>query len=117
MKKTFNNDIALLKLNREVTFSQYIRPVCLPTTDRSYNGQNTTVVGWGKLGEGGQPADVLMDVIVPIIPQKKCRRETRWGLNLYVHVAASVPTHYTKDQNELLPLDILDTVPLKSQRT
>jgi len=78
VKKTFNNDIALLKLNREVTFSQYIRPVCLPTTDRSYNGQNTTVVGWGKLGEGGQPADVLMDVIVPIIPQKKCRRETRY---------------------------------------
>lgn len=78
VKKTFNNDIALIKLNREVIFSQYIRPVCLPTTDRSYNGQNTTVVGWGKLSEGGQPADVLMDVIVPIIPQKKCRKETRY---------------------------------------
>jgi len=78
VKKTFNNDLALIKLNREVQFSPYIRPVCLPTTDRSYNGQNTTVVGWGKLGEGGKPADVLMDVTVPIITQKKCRRETRY---------------------------------------
>jgi len=78
VKKTFNNDIALIKLNRDVQFSPYIRPVCLPTTDRSYNGQDTTVVGWGKLGEGGKPADVLMDVTVPIITQKKCRRETRY---------------------------------------
>jgi len=78
VKKTFNNDIALIKLSREVHYSEYIRPVCLPATDRSYNGQNTTVVGWGKLGEGGRPADVLMDVTVPIITQKKCRRQTRY---------------------------------------
>ena len=45
--------------------------------DRSYNGQNTTVVGWGKLSEGGDPADVLMEVTVPVITQKKCRRHTR----------------------------------------
>ena len=46
--------------------------------DRSYNGQNTTVVGWGKLSEGGDPADVLMEVTVPVITQKKCRRHTRY---------------------------------------
>ena len=68
VKRTFNNDIALIKLNREVSqpktfiffwysfqivFNDYIRPVCLPDIDRSYNGQNTTVVGWGKLSEVG----------------------------------------------------------------
>ena len=67
-----------MKSSFQVTFSESIRPVCLPTTDRNYNGQNTTVVGWGKLREGGKPADVLMDVIVPIITQKKCRRQTRY---------------------------------------
>ena len=50
--------------------------------DRSYNGQNTTVVGWGKLSEGGDPADVLMEVTVPVITQKKCRRHTRYPLEL-----------------------------------
>ena len=55
-----------------------MRPVCLPTVDRSYNGHNTTVVGWGKQSEGGQPADVLMEVTVPVISQKKCRKQTRY---------------------------------------
>ena len=54
-----------------------MRPVCLPESDRSYNGHNTTVVGWGKLAEGGNPADVLMEVLVPIITQRKCRKQTR----------------------------------------
>ena len=51
--------------------------MCLPGSDRSYNGHNTTVGGWGKLKEGGNPADVLMEVVVPIITQKKCRKQTR----------------------------------------
>jgi len=78
VKKTFNNDIALLKMKGEVDFSDFIRPVCLPPWDRSYNGQNTIVVGWGKLSEGGLPANVLQEVSVPIIPQKKCRHETNY---------------------------------------
>jgi len=78
VKRTFNNDIALIKLKREIIFNDDVRPVCLPESDRSYNGHNTTVVGWGKLSEGGNPADVLMEVIVPIITQRKCRKQTRY---------------------------------------
>jgi len=78
VKKTFNNDIALIKMNRPVEYSAYIRPVCLPTENRSYNGKNTTVVGWGKMSEGGRPADVLQEVVVPVITQRKCRHETRY---------------------------------------
>ncbi len=33
----------------KVEFSPFVRPVCLPTFDRSYNGHTTTVVGWGKV--------------------------------------------------------------------
>jgi len=78
VKRTFNNDIALIKLNREVEFNDFIRPVCLPTLDRSYNGHDTVVVGWGKQSEGGDPANVLMEVTVPVITQKKCRRRTKY---------------------------------------
>jgi len=78
VKKTFNNDIALIKMRGEVEFNDFIRPVCLPSTDRSYNGQDTIVVGWGKKSEGGLPAQLLQEVSVPIIPQKKCRHQTNY---------------------------------------
>lgn len=78
VKATFNNDIALIKMDQEVQFSAFVRPVCLPNIDRSYNGQNTTVVGWGKKAEGGLPANILQEVSVPIITQKKCRHNTRY---------------------------------------
>lgn len=77
-KRTFNNDIALIMMDREVQFSGYIRPVCLPDMDRSYNKQETTIVGWGKKSENGHPADILQEVVVPIIPQKKCRHQTKY---------------------------------------
>lgn len=78
VKKTFNNDIALIKMNRNIEFNDRVRPVCLPPKDRSYNGQDTTVVGWGKLAEGGVPANILQQVSVPIISQKKCRHSTSY---------------------------------------
>ena len=62
----------------QVEFNDFIRPVCLPTLDRSYNGHDTVVVGWGKQSEGGDPANVLMEVTVPVITQKKCRRRTKY---------------------------------------
>jgi len=78
VKKTFNNDIALIKLSQPVKFSSHIRPVCLPVNNRSYNNQNTTVVGWGKLAELGRPAEILQEVVVPVISQKKCRKSTNY---------------------------------------
>jgi len=78
VKKTFNNDIALIKMKSKVDFTDYIRPVCLPSKDRSYNNHSTIVVGWGKLSEGGLPANVLQEVLVPIISQKQCRHKTSY---------------------------------------
>lgn len=47
------NDIALLRLARSVTFSTWIKPICLPITERAQNlnyiGYNFVVSGWGKV--------------------------------------------------------------------
>lgn len=48
------NDIALLRLNRSVEFTEWIKPLCLPTAsvlrDRSYGNETTFVVaGYGRV--------------------------------------------------------------------
>lgn len=54
--KTQENDIALLRLAQPVTFTDWIKPICLPTSSNlrsiSYDGINLEVAGWGKTENG-----------------------------------------------------------------
>uniref|UniRef100_A0A2M4BVE5 Putative serine protease n=2 Tax=Anopheles marajoara TaxID=58244 RepID=A0A2M4BVE5_9DIPT len=50
--KTAINDIALIRLDRDVTFSEMVHPVCLPTTALARNASNEAGLaynsGWGR---------------------------------------------------------------------
>ncbi|KAK9758611.1 Trypsin [Popillia japonica] len=70
---TFNNDIALLKLNEPLDFSGLVRPVCLPAVGRSFTGYNAIVTGWGATESAGQVSNVLREVDVPVISNMDCR--------------------------------------------
>ncbi|XP_001600824.4 uncharacterized protein LOC100116291 isoform X3 [Nasonia vitripennis] len=73
---SFVNDIALLRLEKPLTFSDYVRPVCLPTSEPKI-GTTCTVTGWGQLFEIGRLfPDTLQEVELPIIPMEECRKET-----------------------------------------
>jgi len=53
------HDVALLKLFKEVDFTNdahpHIRPICLPSDHtQSYEGWEATVAGWGLIEEGGE---------------------------------------------------------------
>lgn len=46
----FYNDVALLKLERDVEYNRFISPICLPTGRNKQNtfvGTFPTVIGWG----------------------------------------------------------------------
>lgn len=46
------NDIALIKLEQEVEWSDFVKPVCLPKPDgETYSGFSGTVAGWGFTNE------------------------------------------------------------------
>lgn len=45
------NDLALLRLDRNVTITLHLRPACL-ATDRAERNRRATVTGWGKTGRG-----------------------------------------------------------------
>lgn len=49
--KNKHHDIALLRLNADVTYSKYIKPICLPVEDLNSGlivGSKLTVSGWGR---------------------------------------------------------------------
>ncbi|XP_066497915.1 prostasin-like [Hoplias malabaricus] len=72
---TNDNDIALLQLNSSVTFTPFIRPVCLAATGSTFfNGTLTWVTGWGDTDFGvSLPAPMtLQEVQVPVIGNRKC---------------------------------------------
>ena len=52
---TKDNNIALLQLSAPVTFTNYIRPVCLAASESEFiNGTGSWVTGWGNIGKRGK---------------------------------------------------------------
>ncbi|XP_014219961.1 venom protease-like [Copidosoma floridanum] len=69
------NDIALLKMDRPVTFDAYVRPACLSLNPNIPPGEKTIVAGWGITdwtNEKGSPD--LMKVQVPIVDYETCNK-------------------------------------------
>jgi len=48
MRNFWRNDIALLKFDRDVEYTKYIRPVCLPWHSCEEDIATCYVTGWGK---------------------------------------------------------------------
>ncbi|KAF3814079.1 hypothetical protein GH733_018111 [Mirounga leonina] len=68
-------DIALLRLGRPVSFSRYIRPICLPAANTSFpNGFQCTVTGWGHVAPSVSllAPRQLQQLEVPLISRETC---------------------------------------------
>lgn len=72
-RRSYNNDIGVIQLDKPVEIDRYIRPVCLPTQDKSYVGEYGIVAGWGRQSESGVSSDVVREVRVPIISNSECK--------------------------------------------
>ncbi|XP_055593941.1 polyserase-2-like [Uranotaenia lowii] len=72
--RTFEDDIALMKLYTEITFNSAVQPICLWQGDSSLSkvvGKIGHIVGWGRNELFGLPKD-LYEVTVPIISKQDC---------------------------------------------
>lgn len=82
------DDLALVRLSREVTFSDWIKPICLPLISSSVprknhvGGPDLFVAGWGKT-EVASESNVKLKVNVPVVDAARCTSVyNRLGLNL-----------------------------------
>lgn len=52
---TYDNDIALMELDANVTLNQNIWPICLPSPTYDFPaGREAWITGWGATREGGE---------------------------------------------------------------
>uniref|UniRef100_A0A2P2HYT0 CLIP domain-containing serine protease n=1 Tax=Hirondellea gigas TaxID=1518452 RepID=A0A2P2HYT0_9CRUS len=73
----YASDIALLRLNAKVTFSKFVKPLCLPplqlTPEMVAVGAPTTVAGWGAT-RTHKSSNVLQEVTLNIANPYTCKR-------------------------------------------
>ena len=73
ISSTFENDIAIIRLDRPVTVNEQTTPICLPVNHVT-PGTQVTVAGWGTIAETSRVhSDVLRQAPVHILPAASCR--------------------------------------------
>uniref|UniRef100_A0A146M4M7 Trypsin-1 n=2 Tax=Lygus hesperus TaxID=30085 RepID=A0A146M4M7_LYGHE len=71
--RAYNNDVALLKLEKPVALTNDRPPMCLPQPGQSFAGEMARVVGWGLTSENGTRSSWLLEADVPILNQRTCK--------------------------------------------
>ena len=78
-ESSYSNDIAVLKLDQEIQFSEYVYPICLPVEEILRNSNFVRsfpfVAGWGSLSTRGPSSETLMEVQVPVVTNEACKRD------------------------------------------
>ncbi|CAG0895327.1 unnamed protein product [Darwinula stevensoni] len=92
-RQNFDSDIALLELAEDATLTERVQLVCLPehsdiSDTSSKSGLLGSVAGWGSDDTGVLP-NVLMEVELPILSNRECRKDT-------IHFTGD--QHVTSDQ-------------------
>jgi len=74
-----NNDIAILYLPRNLTFSKRVQMVCLPPTSLSFVGYPATVSGWGlRNGSDNTSAPLKLHAVeLTVVSNSQCNQA--WG--------------------------------------
>ncbi|KAM4795950.1 coagulation factor VII [Rhinophrynus dorsalis] len=83
-KNSNDHDIALLKLNNSVNYTDYVVPLCLP--EKKFAARQlssvwfSTVSGWGRLLESGATPEVLRRVQLPRVKTQECIEQTNMNI-------------------------------------
>ncbi|XP_053685368.1 transmembrane protease serine 9-like [Sabethes cyaneus] len=78
-RRTYTDDIALIRLSEDVQCEDHIQPICLPhTTDlRSYQSSRYIIAGWGRTEMFGEPSKILLKATIPLANNAECEKWSR----------------------------------------
>ena len=71
--RTYNNDIALLKLNTDVKFSEFIFPICLPT--KQHDELKVTITEFGRTGDDHVKSEKLLKDELEKFSHEECQEQ------------------------------------------
>ncbi|XP_034195538.2 transmembrane protease serine 9 [Osmia lignaria lignaria] len=73
MRRNADYDIALVRLEKPLVYSSWVRPILLaPIADHYTAGSKAVVTGWGVLRSDGPLTDQLRKVEVPLVSNSEC---------------------------------------------
>ncbi|CAD7089371.1 unnamed protein product [Hermetia illucens] len=74
---SWENDIALVRVQEQMTWSIGVAPICLPFLDRFRNfaNQQAEIAGWGTTEFGGVLSNTLMKGTVRILSNEYCQNQ------------------------------------------
>jgi len=71
---TFQNDLAVIRLSKDVNYKEHIIPVCLPDDKEVFVGHKAVVIGWGRTAHGAiSTPSRLQEVEVEVITSDTCQ--------------------------------------------
>ncbi|XP_042212178.1 trypsin-1-like [Homarus americanus] len=70
---TYENDIALLRLEEPLVYSEIVGQLELPPPGQNITGELCRVSGWGRTQEEGLSSGVLLYVDMPVVSDAHCR--------------------------------------------
>ncbi|KAK4291111.1 hypothetical protein Pmani_036040 [Petrolisthes manimaculis] len=69
---TYENDIALLRLETPLMDTEFVKSVSLPSPFQNFTGESCRVSGWGRIQEDGASSDLLLYTDLTIINDTQC---------------------------------------------
>ncbi|XP_055003043.1 plasma kallikrein [Sorex araneus] len=73
-----SHDIALMKLETPLNFTEFQKPICLPSKeDVNTIYTNCWVTGWGYTKERGEIQSILQKTTIPLVANEECQKRYR----------------------------------------
>ena len=97
--RTFENDIAIVEFDTEVTFKKGIQPACLPSItpallNDSFVSEGVIIAGWGATSFRGPTSNILLQGLISVVTNQECKEKFSQfnnGKKVFMILAFRVP--------------------------